>query len=60
MPLDAHLTRLPGDQRGRVSLVLDGRRVLLNFDPEEAAAVLAVVLRRRAERAEGRHRARRR
>jgi hypothetical protein len=49
-PLDGQLRRFPGDQRGRVSLVLDGRRVLENFTAEEAAEVLAVVVRCRAER----------
>ena len=51
MPHDVRLCRMPGDQRGRVSLVLDGRRVLLNFTPAEAVAVLAYVVRREDERA---------
>ena len=33
---DLRIDHLSGDDFGRVSLVMDGRRVLLNFVPEEA------------------------
>lgn len=56
MPHDARLVRLTGDQRGRVSLVLNGRRALRNFTPAEAVAVLAVLVDREAERARPRRR----
>lgn len=41
IPHDVQLRRPPaGDQRGRVSLVLDGRQMLPNLTPAEAVAVL--------------------
>jgi hypothetical protein len=45
VPRDLRIDHLLGDDFGRVSLVMDGRRVLLNIVPEEA--VVAGLLRRR-------------
>ena len=49
MPHDLRIDHLPGDDFGRVSLVMDGRRVLLNFQPEEAEQIAEVLRRREAE-----------
>ncbi len=49
VPHDLHIDHLPGDDFGRVSLVMDGRRVLLNFVPEEAQEVVQVLRRGKAE-----------
>ena len=52
MPRDLRIDHLPGDDFGRVSLVMDGRRVLLNFVPEEAQTVAELLRRREVERDE--------
>lgn len=49
MPCDLHIDHLPGDDFGRVSLLMDGRRVLLNFAPEEAQEIAELLRRREAE-----------
>jgi hypothetical protein len=38
-----------GDDLGRVSLVMDGRRVLLSFVPEDAEQIVELLRRREAE-----------
>ena len=43
MPRDLRIDHLSGDGFGRVSLVMDGRRVLLTFVPEEAEAVAELI-----------------
>jgi hypothetical protein len=40
------IDHLPGDDFGRVSLVMDGRRVLGNFDPEDVGAIVEILRRR--------------
>ena len=49
MPHDLRVDHLPGDDFGRVSLVMDGRRVLLNFVPKEAEEIMEVLRRREAK-----------
>ncbi len=49
MPCDLRIDHLPGDDFGRVSLVMDGRRVLLNFEPGEAEEIAELLRRRKAE-----------
>jgi hypothetical protein len=43
------IDHLPGDDFGRVSLLMDGRRVLENFISEEAEEIVEVLRRREAE-----------
>jgi hypothetical protein len=51
VPCDLRIDHLPGDDFGRVSLVMDGRRVLLNFVPAEVEEIAELLRRREAERA---------
>jgi hypothetical protein len=49
VPRDLHIDHLSGDDFGRVFLMMDGRRVLPTFVPEEAEAVAELLHRRNKE-----------
>jgi hypothetical protein len=49
VPRDLPIDHLLGDDFGRVPLVMDGHRVLLNIIPEEAVVVAGLLRRREAE-----------
>jgi len=46
VPRDLRIDHLSGDDFGRVFLVMDGRRVLLNFVPKKAETVAELLHRR--------------
>ena len=50
MPRDLRVDHLPGDDFGRVSLVMDGRRMLSNFVLKKAEEVAEVLRRREADK----------